>query len=1556
MEQFEQLLTCAICLDRYRNPKLLPCQHSFCMEPCMDGLVDYVRRQVKCPECRAEHRIPYQGVQGYPTNVTLQRFLELHIEITGELPDPTSGQIMKRCGVCSEKAYCTHCMHCDKDVCPDCKGAHMDILRREITRINNQIRRALHRLQDMLGTVEKNMLALQTNCSSVSEEVDEIYRRLAKALKDRTEYLRGEMERYLGTEVRNLSTLKQNLEQEISNISSNCDLADKHMQSEAVEWDDCELMDAKEIFLKTVDFIRNFECDTTTDYNRRVRFVMAHDPNQLVLHLAGYGELSINIPHQPFISMSGTTGSSGSLQPPGPGLMRSKSDHRLAQYRQQEERGYEGGDGGTVSPLGGRKFGERYPQRNTGGDRYDSSGGGRYGRGGDRGDYGGDYGESTYGDTEGTRPSTRSRLRSRFGRHAGGDNADSDNDTQTTGRSVRFSEGGQVIKERERVLDTEDVSKGPLSGITRLYDSPRVMKRLQESENKKDKEPVQQQQQQQQTPKFTPQTPKRPQGAVAAQRQVSEEDEITKIKRLNKNAPGEPRDTPATQEVTRPAADRVQMLKRTTVTGSTDQDDREQPASPTSPASSRSTPSSDQSRKSLPEQQVSSEGDSEEDGSSVSSLQPTQRKTPAIVSRTTPAGSTPASRRSSTASDTTTTTSGSAGTVTKKSSRSASSDSNTSSNDTSNIKTGIINNPKRNTGAAYTTEEVKQMMLSRAGVSEAPSAHSVSSNGTTNTSTSTTKKPFQSRFLGTRSTTTAPSVISSVQTVDKTAAKDDDDDDDDEEEETETSSETEETDSDEESGTEDTKPSTTVTKVPMSPMEKTDIGPLLARSAQARDSGSGSAINRRSSRDDGYSSRYGDSGSYRSPYSSKDEPSSATTTGSSYLNRNRNEPEADSSSRYGSSGFTSRFLNKSKSTAAVSPDEEEPARRYANSNDDGRYTSARSRYAALKDRKSRLARSKSTHTFGAEDDDDTEDTTTSPTAYYASKYGGGGGNELSRSRSTHALKSRENSPDRTSNATTTSTTGTGTGEKDGAALSSWARYLKNKYGNRGKDSKESTSGPSASRRLSLGLPLRNNSTVESSDDDQKNLSGSPTSPTQTTAPQAGFVVGTSPRSQYLQKRRQLFKIGSRGSEPGCFTWPRGIAVGPDNSIVVADSSNHRVQVFDSNGIFVKEFGTYGNGEGEFDCLAGVAVNRIGQFIIADRYNHRIQVFDPAGRFLRTFGSQGTADGRFNYPWGITTDALGFIYVCDKENHRVQVFQSDGTFVGKFGTHGNKAGQLEHPHYIAVSNTNRVIVSDSNNHRIQIFDVNGRVLSSFGSEGSENGQFKFPRDNTGSECSETHDDYNNDNTAASSSTGSNSNISHSQISSDSCQLSSNNHHNHHRYNSYNNNINNNNDNSINNHQREPNFNDSDNYNIKTNISRSSSTSSASGSGSGRSGLHICRRFRQQSDTDIPTRRSVPESFRMLGIRGRGIQGTGGSSSYVQREYPSVRPGKSSHPSFLRSVSTEYNSYDSLQMKLMKLSATVRRPVQLKRTLSSGSSNVITSSQLQLQIANRRLSLI
>ena len=219
----------------------------------------------------------------------------------------------------------------------------------------------------------------------------------------------------------------------------------------------------------------------------------------------------------------------------------------------------------------------------------------------------------------------------------------------------------------------------------------------------------------------------------------------------------------------------------------------------------------------------------------------------------------------------------------------------------------------------------------------------------------------------------------------------------------------------------------------------------------------------------------------------------------------------------------------------------------------------------------------------------------------------------------------------------------------------------------------------------------------------------------------------SPRNRYNQKGRAVVRWGERGGDIRQFTWPRGVAVSPQNdNVFVSDSSNHRVQVFDSSGQFIKTFGHYGQGEGEFDCLAGIAVNSLGQIIIADRYNHRVQILDRTGEFSCSFGGEGHGDGQLNYPWGVACDNMGFIYVCDKENHRIQVFQSNGTFVRKFGQYGHRVGQFENPHYVAVSPDNKVYVSDSSNHRVQVFSIYGDFLFSFGLCGTLRGQLKFPR--------------------------------------------------------------------------------------------------------------------------------------------------------------------------------------------------------------------------------------
>ena len=66
---------------------------------------------------------------------------------------------MARCSVCSEKAYVNPCAHCDKKCCDDCREAHCDILKREISRVNNQVKRGWHRLEDCVQQVSSIYLS-----------------------------------------------------------------------------------------------------------------------------------------------------------------------------------------------------------------------------------------------------------------------------------------------------------------------------------------------------------------------------------------------------------------------------------------------------------------------------------------------------------------------------------------------------------------------------------------------------------------------------------------------------------------------------------------------------------------------------------------------------------------------------------------------------------------------------------------------------------------------------------------------------------------------------------------------------------------------------------------------------------------------------------------------------------------------------------------------------------------------------------------------------------------------------------------------------------------------------------------------------------------------------------------------------------------------------------------------------------------------------------------------------------------------------------------------------
>lgn len=177
-----------------------------------------------------------------------------------------------------------------------------------------------------------------------------------------------------------------------------------------------------------------------------------------------------------------------------------------------------------------------------------------------------------------------------------------------------------------------------------------------------------------------------------------------------------------------------------------------------------------------------------------------------------------------------------------------------------------------------------------------------------------------------------------------------------------------------------------------------------------------------------------------------------------------------------------------------------------------------------------------------------------------------------------------------------------------------------------------------------------------------------------------------------------------------FSAPRDIATAADGSLYVADSRNHRIVHLDASGLFLNAWGSYGNvldGEvpgGLFNEPWGLAVGADGLVYVADTWNHRIQVFTAQGEFLRmwsTFDVLGSVDG-FWGPRGIAIDKDNRVFVTDTGKQRVVIFDSQGNYLTQFGSLGLEAGKLDEPVGIDIASDGRIYIADTWNYRVQVF--------------------------------------------------------------------------------------------------------------------------------------------------------------------------------------------------------------------------------------------------------------
>jgi DNA-binding beta-propeller fold protein YncE len=196
------------------------------------------------------------------------------------------------------------------------------------------------------------------------------------------------------------------------------------------------------------------------------------------------------------------------------------------------------------------------------------------------------------------------------------------------------------------------------------------------------------------------------------------------------------------------------------------------------------------------------------------------------------------------------------------------------------------------------------------------------------------------------------------------------------------------------------------------------------------------------------------------------------------------------------------------------------------------------------------------------------------------------------------------------------------------------------------------------------------------------------------------------------------------AEDGRFRQPTDVAFSPEGDIFISDGYiNSRIAKADKDGNWIKSWGNRGNKPGEFNTPHNIATDAKGNLYVADRGNRLIQVFDSDGKFLRAI----TIDVPFDEnarpaignkpdlktyqqvqtfvpgaPWTvcITPPPNQVLFTSDAYPGRVYKLTLDGKILGVLGQSGKQLKQFGWIHGIACPSENEIYVAELLNWRVQ----------------------------------------------------------------------------------------------------------------------------------------------------------------------------------------------------------------------------------------------------------------
>ncbi|CAK6972376.1 tripartite motif-containing protein 2 isoform X1 [Scomber scombrus] len=243
----KQFLICSICLDRYENPKVLPCLHTFC-ERCLQNYIPAHSLTLSCPVCRQTSILPEKGVAALQNNFFITNLMDVlqrapnscsqEAAALNTVTTVAAGQLLS-CPNHGGNVMEFYCPPCETAMCQECtSGEHgehptvplKDVVEQHKASLQDQldaVKKRLPEIDSALQTLSEILQQLTNQKSSIEDDIHTTFDELQKTLNVRKSVLLMELEVNYGLKQKVLQAQLDTLLQGQEGINSSCNFTEQ---------------------------------------------------------------------------------------------------------------------------------------------------------------------------------------------------------------------------------------------------------------------------------------------------------------------------------------------------------------------------------------------------------------------------------------------------------------------------------------------------------------------------------------------------------------------------------------------------------------------------------------------------------------------------------------------------------------------------------------------------------------------------------------------------------------------------------------------------------------------------------------------------------------------------------------------------------------------------------------------------------------------------------------------------------------------------------------------------------------------------------------------------------------------------------------------------------------------------------------------------------------------------------------------------------------------------------------------------------------------------------